>query len=368
MVAEHEEPQPAPRSRPIVWVVGLAAVAALVILVLPAIQAARRAGHRLESSNNLKQIAIGLHDYHDTWGQLPPGGTIREDGTGLHGWPSHIIAFLFANPWGDRIDRSIPWDDPTQVDTFIQMNFHCFVDPGNPQQKTADGIPVIHYAANERLMFRESAVTFGDIEDRSTTLMVADAFGEFAPMGFPFNWRDPSIAFQTSQRQFGNAVRRDTLVAFVDGRVESFHSDTDANVLAKFAGPSLSQPTPEQIEQPGEPYRLQNQAYWRLLFEDGKMERDVRFRLSPDSRYLEALFADYIPEPDESTKRWRTSFPLFVKARPIEHIKIVGTLDATELEPFLAIPTLKRLSIRSASVYGDKEAVLGKARKTIVID
>ena len=86
----------------------IAIIGVLVALLLPAVQAAREAARRMSCSNNLKQIGMAVHLYHDVYGSFPPGGInygtccAEESYTS---WPISILPFLELRNLHDRYNH-----------------------------------------------------------------------------------------------------------------------------------------------------------------------------------------------------------------------------------------------------------------------
>ena len=81
-------------------------------ILLPAVQAGREAARSAQSGQNLRQIGIALHTYHDVWKTLPPAFQPDQSGQPGTSWRTAILPQLDQKPLFDQYDMSAPWNDP----------------------------------------------------------------------------------------------------------------------------------------------------------------------------------------------------------------------------------------------------------------
>lgn len=96
----------------------IAIIGVLVGLLLPAVQAAREAARRMQCANNLKQIGLALHNYHDTLQSFPSAFVSNSnhpnafpdtlDGPNGWAWSALVLPFIESNALYDGLDFNLP--------------------------------------------------------------------------------------------------------------------------------------------------------------------------------------------------------------------------------------------------------------------
>jgi prepilin-type N-terminal cleavage/methylation domain-containing protein/prepilin-type processing-associated H-X9-DG protein len=78
----------------------IAIIAVLIALLLPAVQQAREAARRTQCKNHLKQYGLAIHNYHDTFNRLPPGGNYDrwEDTSNGYSWQVRVLPYMDKAP------------------------------------------------------------------------------------------------------------------------------------------------------------------------------------------------------------------------------------------------------------------------------
>ena len=85
----------------------IAIIGILVALLLPAVQAAREAARRMQCTNNMKQIGIAMHNYHDSNKRFPAGYLFlggKRGNTPAYGWAVSILPYMEMSALYDELD------------------------------------------------------------------------------------------------------------------------------------------------------------------------------------------------------------------------------------------------------------------------
>lgn len=190
----------------------IAIIAILIALLLPAVQQAREAARRAQCVNNLKQLGIALHNYHDTHNVMPPGwigvqsNTPNMEGNSGFAWGAHLLPYIDQGPLYNRLNFSrecydAAWNAPAL--SAVLASFRCPSDPSTNTWSIMDEagtntvlatLPTANYVGNfgtegpedlcasgpfpaaqcqgEGVFFHNSAVRLRDITDGSSNTVL----------------------------------------------------------------------------------------------------------------------------------------------------------------------------------------------------
>jgi prepilin-type N-terminal cleavage/methylation domain-containing protein/prepilin-type processing-associated H-X9-DG protein len=171
----------------------IAIIAVLIGLLLPAVQKVREAAARMQCANNLKQIGLGLHHYHDARGAFPSG--LRDDGSDpfpLLSWMGRLLPHVEQEPLWRQTEIAYRADplqtqNPPHLGMSVLVPLYACPAGGVPLLATQDdgstialspyrGVNGTTLAAFDGILYLNSAVRLTDITDgTSNTLLVGES-------------------------------------------------------------------------------------------------------------------------------------------------------------------------------------------------
>jgi prepilin-type N-terminal cleavage/methylation domain-containing protein/prepilin-type processing-associated H-X9-DG protein len=261
----------------------IAIISVLISLLVPAVQQVREAANRTSCANNLHQIALALHSYHDTNRHFPPSNTSFPNKR--HSWVTFVLPYLDQQRLYDRYDQQQHWyhpanqavvSSPLRVFQCPSVPFSDRTDPtfsSNPScgdygaTKGVDpnlaAIGLIAPPADTRGVLQKNVGTrMTQIMDgASNTIFVAEDAGRpqlwhgshivpggYAPGG---GWADPDAGFRVNGASYDGSIilgpcplnctnnneiysfhKGGAQAAFADGSVHFLKSSINISVLA----------------------------------------------------------------------------------------------------------------------------------------
>ncbi len=206
-------------------------IAGIISLLRPPMEEARMAARRATSISNLKQIALAMHNYHDTHKSFPAAASSDANGKPLLSWRVHLLPYLAAGQLYEQFHLDEPWDSEHNRKLIDQMPdvYRCFASKLKEKGRT-------HYVVvvGEGTVFPgREGIPIKEIKDgTSQTILAVEVDDEHSviwtkPDDLPFDPDNPAKGLGGLYPLFPQGF----VAAFCDGSVHFSLQKIDPEVL-----------------------------------------------------------------------------------------------------------------------------------------
>lgn len=199
-----------------------------VAALLPAVGAARDAARRAQATNNMKQIALAMHNYHDVNAQFPAPAIYDKKGKALLSWRVQVLPYLEQQALYNEFHLDEPWDSEHNRKLIPRMP-QIFKTPA--AAPIEPGKTVYLFARGKGTLFEKNrGPVFAEITDgTSNTAMCIEAAADRAVV-----WTKPDdLAYDPEKplAGLGGLWRDGFIMALCDGSVRFLRNDIDPKTL-----------------------------------------------------------------------------------------------------------------------------------------
>ncbi|EAQ79961.1 DUF1559 domain-containing protein [Blastopirellula marina] len=172
----------------------IAIIGVLIALLLPAVQQAREAARRMSCSNNMKQLGLAMHNYHDTFGSFPFGFIGDPPEMATHRricWMQTILPFIEQNALSDAFKADTEVYTQNVPDSIQEVVIEGLLCPSEANRDATGGNSVAGFQGNyvvntgddqmhrydplDGLFFSKSSLGFRDtVDGTSNTLLYGE--------------------------------------------------------------------------------------------------------------------------------------------------------------------------------------------------
>ena len=194
----------------------------VLLLLIPVVAKTREAAERLQSKNNLNQIAAALSHFHNQNGMLPPAAAFDRQGRPLYSWRVLLLPYLEEEALYKQFKLDEPWDSPVNRPLLDQMpKVYAMGDSGSPRTHTHYQVFVGRGTAFE--LGPRIHIPDGFPDGAANTFLVVEA-AEAAPWTKP---QDLSFTSNGPLPKLGGLRGSGFNALFADGAVREVPHDAD---------------------------------------------------------------------------------------------------------------------------------------------
>jgi hypothetical protein len=195
------------------------------------------AGRRISCGNNLKQIVLALHNYHDVYDSLPPTYVADKNGKPMHSWRVLILPYMEQKALYDQYRFDEPWDGPnnSKLAGQIKRAFSCPSEPHKPGSAASLETDYVAIVGDHTAWQGEKALDFTAFKDgTANTIFIVEVHNS------GIHWMEPRDLHVSQMATVINAKHGQGIgsphphgaqVGMADCAIKFLSDDTPADVL-----------------------------------------------------------------------------------------------------------------------------------------